>query len=475
MANITEIREQYPQYSDLSDTQLADALHAKFYSDIKKSDFYKTIGVAQAEEVAPIKQKKQGFLDTVTSDFKNRSKNVEKVINSKDTLPSRTLQTIGQGAGFLGDVTAEGMKVITPDAVQDYITSGVQKTMQNPAAQIIYNDVTGTYQDLKTILPETMRNVEAGANIGASLPMAKLLSVTGMGAKNVTKTVGHSLYPQPTVDQALGQVLQSNAKSNAGVMRDIAKGKEAFKNIDISKIKTYADLDAKLKEGIATVGKQVDNELAKDAKIYRLQDLDTAQSTVGGRIIRTNFVDDALQQLKELYSKTDKLKSANIEDFIMKAKTSGLTKTDVNNIARLYGSEYKAFNPSTGQQLTSVNAQSYEHTRKGLKEVARRGMDDTAKNLDNTLSSIMNTQRLIDKNAVAAARLRAKIDERGLGEKIGRGTLMALDVATFGTVKGAALKLFPRGLGYKVKNYIDLENALKRNLKIIENEYKRIK
>jgi polyhydroxyalkanoate synthesis regulator phasin len=44
--NIAQIREKYPQYSDLSDKQLADALHAKFYSDLPITDFYKRIGFA---------------------------------------------------------------------------------------------------------------------------------------------------------------------------------------------------------------------------------------------------------------------------------------------------------------------------------------------------------------------------------------------------------------------------------------------
>ena len=34
MATISEIRQQYPQYSDMSDVELADAFHSKFYSDI---------------------------------------------------------------------------------------------------------------------------------------------------------------------------------------------------------------------------------------------------------------------------------------------------------------------------------------------------------------------------------------------------------------------------------------------------------
>lgn len=42
--NIQQIRNQYPQYNDMSDQQLADSLHSKYYSDIPQSDFYNKIG-----------------------------------------------------------------------------------------------------------------------------------------------------------------------------------------------------------------------------------------------------------------------------------------------------------------------------------------------------------------------------------------------------------------------------------------------
>lgn len=45
MPTIAEIRQQYPQYNDMSDTQLADALHSKFYSDMPRADFDKKIGL----------------------------------------------------------------------------------------------------------------------------------------------------------------------------------------------------------------------------------------------------------------------------------------------------------------------------------------------------------------------------------------------------------------------------------------------
>jgi hypothetical protein len=45
MATIAEIRQQYPQYSDMTDIQLADAFHSKFYSDIPKDTFYTKLGI----------------------------------------------------------------------------------------------------------------------------------------------------------------------------------------------------------------------------------------------------------------------------------------------------------------------------------------------------------------------------------------------------------------------------------------------
>lgn len=45
MATIAEIREKYPQYLDMPDAALADALHSKFYSDLPKTDFYTKVGL----------------------------------------------------------------------------------------------------------------------------------------------------------------------------------------------------------------------------------------------------------------------------------------------------------------------------------------------------------------------------------------------------------------------------------------------
>ena len=51
MITIQEVRSKYPQYSDLSDQQLVDSLHGKYYSDIPINEFYQQVGLGK--ETAP--------------------------------------------------------------------------------------------------------------------------------------------------------------------------------------------------------------------------------------------------------------------------------------------------------------------------------------------------------------------------------------------------------------------------------------
>ena len=51
MATLAEIRQQYPQYSDMSDVALADALYGKFYSDMPRQDFDAKIGLPLQTEL----------------------------------------------------------------------------------------------------------------------------------------------------------------------------------------------------------------------------------------------------------------------------------------------------------------------------------------------------------------------------------------------------------------------------------------
>lgn len=52
MANIKEIREQYPQYEDMSDQELAGRLHQRYYSDMPREEFNRKVGLEEPDPSA---------------------------------------------------------------------------------------------------------------------------------------------------------------------------------------------------------------------------------------------------------------------------------------------------------------------------------------------------------------------------------------------------------------------------------------
>ena len=52
MTTLTEIRNQYPQYADMPDDVLANALYKKFYSDIPRAEFDSKVGLKPAQAPA---------------------------------------------------------------------------------------------------------------------------------------------------------------------------------------------------------------------------------------------------------------------------------------------------------------------------------------------------------------------------------------------------------------------------------------
>lgn len=49
MAGLADFRKQYPQYDDMGDAELADALHGAHYSDMPRGEFYDSIGLKTSQ------------------------------------------------------------------------------------------------------------------------------------------------------------------------------------------------------------------------------------------------------------------------------------------------------------------------------------------------------------------------------------------------------------------------------------------
>lgn len=483
-----KVKMKYPEYNGLSDREIGEKTIQKYpdyASKIKPDEGF----------IADLKGIASGIKESAIKRSDNFGE-IDKAVATGETTQARSLlQKFGQGAGFASDIIGNtimgGIKALTPQGIQDKVGGVVETGAKavaetEPVKNLIgwYNNLDETKKkDIDAVLGVTSlaTDVVGGAVLkrpvqeGAEAIIKKAGSVVDDVVDTVPKATAklktvaqEAISPTPTLKEATGQVLQGKTK-------DLKFGQEALQSIDTTDVKTFKDLDNKLTENVRTLAKQVDDDLGVDTTKIPLNDLSTVAKTKAGTDVSTNYVETALNQLEELYDKTgDAVAKADIQELIGLAKAEGLTRLEVNDIARTYGREFgqKAFG-KTGDPLTSVNAQMYENTRKGVKEVARQGINGAeAKSADELMSKLLNTQTLIKKNVEAVNKLQSRIKERGLAEKLGYMVAKYADVLTGGTLRGIVGGILPRGAGYKTLNALDLEDLLARNLKVIQDAQK---
>jgi len=373
------------------------------------------------------------------------------------TFPGLKPEGEGRGKQLAGETLESATYVAPYGRVAGALTkAGLGKVSANILTGLAGGytaDVAMNMQEDKT-LGQTL-TPGLGTVIGGAIPAVPALIRSGKAL----------VAPKKTLEKAMGEILQ-------GKPEDVSKGITALKEIDTKDIKTFSELSGKFDEKIKELSSVVDNELAKDTTKYGFDDFLISQSTKGGQEVKTNFAVRALQDLQELYTSIgDDVSKAEIDEFVERVTKDGVTKKEINDLARLYGEEFssKAFSKA-GEPLTSVNAQRFENTRSGLKTTARMSIGGKEAQLaDQKMSAIFKAKDLTDKMTNKVNDLKQKINERGLLESIGRNAVKFIDTITGGTVRGAVGGLLPRGVGNKVMNALDLEEALRKNLDVIDN------
>jgi hypothetical protein len=121
MDNLADFRRQYPQYNDMSDVELADAIHRKFYSDLPKADIFKKLAVkptapatapAAAPTAAPVQKPVQRDTSVITRlaelDKEERAaqKRLNRITSNTEKYLSSTLgKVVGAPAKLFGAKT----------------------------------------------------------------------------------------------------------------------------------------------------------------------------------------------------------------------------------------------------------------------------------------------------------------------------------------------------------------------------------
>lgn len=113
--NITDIRQKYPEYSDLSDTQLLQGFHSKYYSDIPFNEFVSNIEITtpkvSVSAKAPTQSEKDEFEKeqaTLTERMVGQGSPLYSVVKGAVIEPALGLNQLLAQTGLFGENIKQG-------------------------------------------------------------------------------------------------------------------------------------------------------------------------------------------------------------------------------------------------------------------------------------------------------------------------------------------------------------------------------
>lgn len=201
--NIQEVRQKYPQYNDLSDQQLAQSLHKKFYSDIPFEEFSSKIGLAKerpkrstGEEVA----RQVGLAGRYIVEGGSALATIP--ANALAGVMNKALEKVGieyrfpdQSKAISSALTDLG--VPEPENATERVVGDVSRAVSGAATGI------GTGQVLSSSASPAMRS--AGEILTTRPGMQVASAASGGGASGVARELGRSPLEQ-TVAGVVGGI-----------------------------------------------------------------------------------------------------------------------------------------------------------------------------------------------------------------------------------------------------------------------------
>jgi hypothetical protein len=216
MATLAEFRAQYPQYDAVPDIKLADSLHQKFYSQIPKMEFYKTIGLGSAAAIPGAENVVTGVKQPEVSMRDRIMGVIETPLALGATLAGGAIAPIVGIAGTLASGkygTQEGIR-----AGQEAMKA-VQYQPRTQTAREALGAVGEFLQPVTSALPPTLGSV--GTSINALAPAA-VMQAGALARPMVTQTtapVRNALANVMTREQQPGMVGMGAASTDEDLMR----------------------------------------------------------------------------------------------------------------------------------------------------------------------------------------------------------------------------------------------------------------
>jgi hypothetical protein len=217
MATLAEFRAQYPQYDAVPDIKLADSLHQKFYSQIPKMEFYKTIGLGTAAAIPGAENVVTGVKQPEVSMRDRIMGVIETPLALGATLGGAAIAPIVGMAGTL----ASG-KYGTPEGIRagEEAMKAVQYQPRTQTAREALGAVGEFLQPVTSALPPTLGST--GATLNALVPAVatQANALARPVVRQATAPVQNALAGMMTREQQPGMVGMGAASTAEDLMRE---------------------------------------------------------------------------------------------------------------------------------------------------------------------------------------------------------------------------------------------------------------
>lgn len=370
MATIAEIRQQYPQYNDLSDTQLADSFHSKFYSDIPKDQFYSSLGIkSEAPPTQPAQAPAQP--STMSQLGRQLGLTARAGITGATAIPAMMAEPIAAGVNAIA-----GRQVMASptQGVQNLMTAAGLPEPQGDlerAVQAGTSAMAGTGAQAALAQQAGKMAAPLAANLAQQIPAA---AAGGMAAQPVAESVGQvteSPLAATIAGMAVGSVSGGMAGRAAGAL---TKGQQptpvTLEDIKGRAQRAYTNME---NQGVEIKPKSV------------LDTIDNIQSS----LVKNNFnpkmdahkpVAQLLEQFKEMtgtqrvsFTKLEQMRSAATDlkgaNDPATRKFAGQVVSELDNyLSSLGNKDIIAAKGSTSEAIKSV-----QDARKDWRNLSRAG------------------------------------------------------------------------------------------------------
>jgi hypothetical protein len=302
MPTIQEIRQQFPQYSDLSDEDLAHGLHDKYYSDMPFEDFAGKIGLSAQQPQQPV-----GHAAGLLSTFENGM-----TFGFNDEFASGVDAAIAKLGGDdrpVGDIYRQNHQ-----ARQGQIDQYAQEHPHLAQAAELAGGALPTAAAIVTANPELAPGASQVAESSQGLVRRLINNIVGGGTAGVVSGYGNA-----DSDNALSSEIKGGALGGA-----LGLGTGAA-------VEAAAPISSALKGSKKAVSEWVDEVIkGKFAapKPIVTDDTPTAPSAAGDRILRSLNRDniDPGMAAQALQAQREMGKPASIAD-VGGRNTKGLART----------------------------------------------------------------------------------------------------------------------------------------------------